>query len=164
MGTEATMWMHLLREIFKVKRDAQKSTTRQIVCPHQQRKISPRGVCNCIFDTWSVIMSKIYLILNLFTKLCCASDWQVFAECLLRVCCHFSHVRLFATLRTIASQDLLPMGFSRQEHWSGLPFPPPGDLPKPEIKAMSLVSPALAAGFFTTSATWEALRVSHVPM
>lgn len=41
MGAEATMWMHLLREIFKVRRDAQKSTMRQIVCPHQQSKINP---------------------------------------------------------------------------------------------------------------------------
>ena len=49
------------------------------------------------------------------------------------------------------------MGFSRQEHWSGLSFPPPGDLPDPGIKPMSLMSPALAGRFFITSATWEAL-------
>ena len=48
--------------------------------------------------------------------------------------------------------------FSRQEYWSGLPFPPPGDLPNPGIKPRSLVSPALASGFFTTSATWEGIR------
>ena len=50
------------------------------------------------------------------------------------------------------------MEFSRQEYWSGLPFPPPGDLPNPGIwkKPASLTSPALAGGFFTTSATWEA--------
>ena len=47
-------------------------------------------------------------------------------------------------------------GFSRQEYWSGLPFPPPGDLPYPEIKLTFPESPALADGFFTTSATWEA--------
>ena len=47
---------------------------------------------------------------------------------------------------------LLSMGFSRQEYWSGLPCLPPGDLLKPGIKP---VSPALAGGFFTTSATWE---------
>ena len=40
---------------------------------------------------------------------------------------HFNHVRLFETLWTVALQILLSMGFSRQEHWSGLPFPPPGD-------------------------------------
>ena len=41
-------------------------------------------------------------------------------------------------------------GFPRQEYWSGLPFPPPGDLLDPGIKPVSLVSPALAGGFFTT--------------
>ena len=45
------------------------------------------------------------------------------------------------------------MGFSRQEYWSGLPFPPAGDLSDPEIKPMSPMSPALAGRFFTTSAT-----------
>ena len=49
------------------------------------------------------------------------------------------------------------MGFSRQEHWSGLSWPPPGDLPDPGIEPLSLLSPALAGGFFTTSANWEAL-------
>ncbi|ELR59872.1 hypothetical protein M91_19863, partial [Bos mutus] len=49
-------------------------------------------------------------------------------------------------------QAPLSMGFSRQEYWSGLPYPPPGDLPNPRIKPMSLMSPALAGGFFTTSA------------
>ena len=49
------------------------------------------------------------------------------------------------------------MGFSRQEYWSELPFPMMEDLPDPGIKPVSLMSPALAGGFFTTSATWEAL-------
>ena len=68
----------------------------------------------------------------------------------------FSHVRRFSTLWTIAHQALLSMGFSRQEFWSGLPCPPPGDLPDPETEPMSPKSPALAGGFFTTSATREA--------
>ena len=42
------------------------------------------------------------------------------------------------------------MGFSRQEYWGGLPFPPPGDLPDAGIEPQSLVSPAWAGGFFTT--------------
>ena len=50
------------------------------------------------------------------------------------------------------------MGFSKQEYWSGLPFPPPGDLSNPGIELESLTPPALAGGFFTTSATWEALN------
>ena len=69
---------------------------------------------------------------------------------------HISHVQFFATLETGAPQAPLSMGFSRQEHWSGLPFPAPGDLPDPGIEPMFLESPALAGGFFTTSATWEA--------
>ena len=48
------------------------------------------------------------------------------------------------------------MGISRQEYWSGLPCPPPGDLPDPGIEPMSPTSPVLAGGFFTTNATWEA--------
>ena len=55
------------------------------------------------------------------------------------------------------------MGFSRQEYWSGFPCPPPGDLPDPSIKHMSLMSPELAGGFFTTSATWEVLMVHKNP-
>ena len=47
-------------------------------------------------------------------------------------------------------------GILQQEYWSGLPCPPPGDLPEPGIGPASLISPALAGGFFTVSATWEA--------
>ena len=56
---------------------------------------------------------------------------------------------------TVARQAPLSLGFSRQEYWSGLPFPPPWDLSNPGFKTASLMSPALAGGFFTTSATWE---------
>ena len=56
---------------------------------------------------------------------------------------HFSCVWLFATLWTVVHQALLSMGFFRQEYWSGLPCPPPGDLPNPGIKPVSLMSPAL---------------------
>ena len=65
---------------------------------------------------------------------------------------HFSRVQLFAT-----RQVPLSMGFSRQEYWSQLPCPTPGDLPASGMKPRSLLSPALAGGFFTTGATWEAL-------
>ena len=56
----------------------------------------------------------------------------------------FSHVWLFATLWTVTHQAPLAMGFPRQEYWSGLPFPPPGDLPNPGIEPTSPVSPAWA--------------------
>ena len=69
---------------------------------------------------------------------------------------HFSHIQLFATLWTVACWAPLSMGFSRQEYWSGLPSPPPGDLPNPRIEPTSLTSPALAGGFFTISTIWKA--------
>ena len=66
-----------------------------------------------------------------------------------------SHVYLFVTPWTVACQALLSIGFSRQEYWSGLPFPLPGDLPDPGTELASLASPALAAGFFTTLLPWK---------
>ena len=66
---------------------------------------------------------------------------------------HFSHVRLFVAQWTTALQAPLSMGFSRQEYWSGLPFLSLGDLPNTGIEPTSLLSPALADGLFTTSAT-----------
>ena len=65
---------------------------------------------------------------------------------------------LFAVPHTVACQALLSMEFPRQEYWSGLPFPPPGDLPDPGIKPTFLMSSALAEEFFTTSVTWEVLK------
>ena len=74
---------------------------------------------------------------------------------------HFSRVCLFATLWTVAHQGPLSMGFSRQEYWSGQPFPPLGDLPDPAIGTRS---PTLAGTFFTTSATWVSLSwISQLP-
>ena len=60
-------------------------------------------------------------------------------------------------LGTIACQAPLSIGFSRQEYRSGLPCASPRDLPDPGIERASLMSPAVAGGFFTTSASWEAL-------
>ena len=76
------------------------------------------------------------------------------------VCCTaislFSCIQSFVTLWTVALQALLSMGFSRHKYWSGLPCPPPEDLSDPGIKPVSLSSPVLAGGFFTTNTTWEA--------
>ena len=74
----------------------------------------------------------------------------------------FSPVGLFEILKTVAGQAPLSMRFSRQEYWSGLPFPPPEDLPDPGIEPASLTSPALAGGFFTSSTTWEAPNIWHL--
>ena len=81
---------------------------------------------------------------------------------MLHVCVlsHFSRVQRFVTLWTTAPQALLSKRFSREEYWSGLPGPPPGDLPNPGIEPRSLTSPALAGRFFTTSAIWEALVIT----
>ena len=80
-------------------------------------------------------------------------------------CCHFSRVHLFATPWTAAhGQVPLSMGFFRQEHWSGLPCPLPGDLLDSGIEPMSLTSPALAGRFFTTSAIWEAHQFTSCQM
>ena len=69
-------------------------------------------------------------------------DWATFT-----FMCVLSCVRLFATLRTVAHQAPQSMGFSRQEYWSGLPFPSPGELPDPGIEPMS---PALQADPLTS--------------
>ena len=78
-----------------------------------------------------------------------AGQWHLWAShvCVLS---HFSTVWLFGTPWTTARQVPLSLGFSRQESWSGLPRPPPGHLPDPGIEPASLMSPALAGGFFTT--------------
>ena len=68
---------------------------------------------------------------------------------------HFSPALPCTTLWTVARQAPLSMGFSRQEYWSGLPCPPPGNLPDPGIEPTSLTSPALRGEFFTTRTTWE---------
>ena len=62
----------------------------------------------------------------------------------------FSCVQLFATLWTVAHQAPLSMGFSSQEYWSGLPYPPPGDFPNSGIEPTSPTAPALQVDFFTT--------------
>ena len=64
--------------------------------------------------------------------------------------CTLSHVQLFAAPWTVAHQAPLSMEFSRQEYWSGLPFPTPGDLPNSGIEPVSPASPTLAGGFLTT--------------
>ena len=69
--------------------------------------------------------------------------------------CVPSHVRLSAAPWTIVYQAPLSMGFSRQEYWSGLPFPSPGDLPDSGTEPMP---PALADGFFTSCTTWITLK------
>ena len=77
---------------------------------------------------------------------------------------HFSCVQLFVTSWTVvAHQAPLSMGFSRQEYWSGLPFPSPGDLPDPGIELMSPGSPTLQVGFFTTEPLGKSFSCAYWP-
>ena len=64
------------------------------------------------------------------------AKYQVILRVLVLSC--FSHTQLFVTLWTVAHQAPLPMGFLRQEYWSGLPFPSSGNIPHPGIEPMSL--------------------------
>ena len=75
-------------------------------------------------------------------------------QCAMLSC--FSCVQIFAISWTVARQAPLSMRCSRQEYWSGLPCPPPGDLPNAVIEPASLTSSASLDKFFTSSATWEA--------
>ena len=81
------------------------------------------------------------------------------------MCAHaqsFSHIQLaFATLWTVVCQAPLSMGFFRQEHWSGWPFPPPGNLPNPEIKPTSPVSPALQADSLLSEPLGKPIYLFH---
>ena len=69
---------------------------------------------------------------------------------------------LTVTLCTVAHQASLLMRLSRQEYCSGLPCPPPEDLPRPRTEPVSLASPALAGGFFTTDTIWGVLWLTKV--
>ena len=95
--------------------------------------IQKLGIPSNVQKSWSSLQRNV---------LCCAQSLQLHPS--------------WGTLWTVAGQAPLSMGFSRQEYWSGLPCPPPGDLPNPGIKPRSLRSPALAGRLFTTSATGEA--------
>ena len=93
--------------------------------------------------------------------------WQV-PSCSNILLCVYVCVFVLSRVRLCDPKDCSPqaplsMGFSRQEYWSGLPFPPPGDLPDPVIQLTSPGPPALAGEFFTTSATCEAPHSSLLP-
>ena len=91
-------------------------------------------------------------LLSLWKTIRCPSKY-ILCGCVLS---RLSHVQLFANLWNIAFQAPLSMGFSKQEYWSGLPCPSPGDLPNSGIELTSIMSPALSGGFFNSNATWEA--------
>ena len=82
------------------------------------------------------------------------------------ICVHAKSLQSCLTLcdpKDCSRQAPPPTGFSRKEHWRGLPCPPPGGLPDPGLEPASLMSAALAGRFFTTSAAWEAADYIHTP-
>ena len=113
-------------------------------CCHEQ----PIHILAC-FSIVCVFQQSKFLIKMLLccARLCCA---KLFQSCL-----------TLPPLWTIAHQAPLSLGFSRQEYWSGLPSPSPGDLPNPGIEPASLMSPALEGGLFATSTTWEDHNTRH---
>ena len=98
----------------------------------------------CVFtSSWTSLPSHILHFL-VWAVLCSQGRGTCVLSC-------FSCVWLCETIWTVAHQAPLSMGFSRRESWNGLPFPMPGDLPDPGIEPTSVLSPALAGRFFTTS-------------
>ena len=87
----------------------------------------------CLLISWNFLKQKVHLLFGLSRS-----------------------VRFFAAPWTATHQAPLPLEFSRQEYWSGVSFPTPEDLPDPGPEPTSLVSPAVAGRFFSTSATKEA--------
>ena len=85
-----------------------------------------------IYCGWKATVSTGSMMPSFYHSLCCPQS--------------FTHVRLSATPWTVACQAPLPMKFSRQEYWSRLPFPSPGDLSNPGTESASLVSPAFSIG------------------
>ena len=126
---------------------------------------------NSIFSSWKTILERTFLFRNKN------------AQCLLNVvsihifvylqhnifiyCMRANPLQSCPTLCdpwTVACQASLSMGFFRQEYWSGLPCPTPGDLPDPGIEPVSLMFPRLAVKFFTTSATWRRRQWHPTPV
>ena len=111
---------------------------------------------NVLFFNWFLNWSIAGL--HCCVSFCYTANW-ISHVCMLSCFCW---VWLFAIPWTLACQVPLSMKFSRQEDWSGLPCPPPGHLPDPGIEPTSITSPAVAGGFFTTRATWEAHTYTYI--
>ena len=101
--------------------------------------------------TWKWLLIGSFVKLSKVVFVCVCEMYFVKCVCVQLL----SRVRLFLTPRVVACQASLSMGFSRQEHWSGLPFPSPGNLPDSGIKPVCPRFPALAGEFFHHWATCE---------
>ena len=120
---------------------------------YPEKTIIRKDTCTAMF------IAVLFTIARMWKQPKCpwTEEWIKKKKCIY-VCVHacvcmLSHVQLFVTPWTAARQARLSMEFSKQEHWSGVPFLSPGSLPDPGIEPMSPVFPALASGFFTTVPT-----------
>ena len=119
------------------------------------------ALCSCCKETAARRrVSELASDLATCSPTCPTSAGLVSSVC---ACSVASRVLFFVTHWTIALQAPLSMGSSRQEYWSGLPCPPPGNLPGPGSKPVSPISPALAGVFFNSSATWEGPPFQWLP-
>ena len=107
--------------------------------------------CHGAIIGWTPLVPQSILVWKISCVLCDRHALYVHARAQ-----SLSHVWHFVTLWTVSHQPPLPMEFSREEYWTGLPFPSLGNLPNPGSKPTSLLSPTIVGIFFTTSATWEA--------
>ena len=122
------------------------------------------GICHVAYhvlmiEVWlAILRPQFCLRFSCLKCLCVDGDLRTVTSHLINVCvlsC-LSPVQLHVMLWTVAHQVPLSIGFSRQEYWSGLPCPSPGELPDPGMEPASPMSPAFLGRFFTTSTTWEA--------
>ena len=125
--------------------------TAQIILQHKLKKLSSHLLMTDWAQQIFIFTHIIYLELFLVKKILytCTYICTTYKTKYMSVCVCVSWVQLFPTPWTIARQDPQSVGFSRQEHWSGLPFPSPGDLPNPEIEPGSHI----AGQFFTVWVT-----------
>ena len=93
-----------------------------------------------------MLVTKFIDLFTVKARIRVAHFWRLICVCAKSLSC----VQLFETPRIVAHQAPLSLGFPRLEYWNELPVPPPGDFPNPGIVPASLVSLALAVGFFTT--------------
>ena len=107
---------------------------------------------------WQTVSLEYDLCFSIWKQLDQGKRHQLWRKLGAIVCCWAQSCSTLCGPVDIASQAPLSMAFSRQEYWGGLTCPPPEDLPEPRIKLTSLMSPALAVGFFTTNTTWKGQR------
>ena len=141
-GQEATVRTgHGTMDWFKIRKGVNQSC---ILSPWLFNLYAEYIMCNAELDEAQAGIKILGWNIN---NLSYADDINFIAESKSSEVKSLSHVRLFATPWTVAHQVPPPMGFSRQEYWSGLPFPSPGDLPDPGIESRS---PALQADALTS--------------